>query len=104
MIAITRRRQRVSKSWRQALRLRTGQVIVGDVLLDAAAQALQQRINAVDLGLELQAEADAAARLLPLEIDAGPVMPRAPRAGGLGAVTLDFARLAELASGDTKSD
>lgn len=104
MIAITRRRQRVSKSWRQALRLRTGQVIVGDVLLDAAAQTLQQRINAVDLGLELQAEADAAARLLPLEIDAGPVMPRAPRAGGLGAVTLDFARLAELASGDTKSD
>lgn len=45
----------VSKSRRQALRLRlrTGQVIVGDVLLDAAAQALQQRIDAVDLGLEL---------------------------------------------------
>lgn len=77
-------------------------MIVGDVLFDAPSQALQQSVNAVDLGLELQAEADAAARFLPLEIDAGPVMPRAPRAGGLGAVTLDFARLAELTSDDSR--
>lgn len=78
-------------------------MIVGDVLLDAPPQALQQSINAVDLGLELQAEADTAARLLPLEIDACPVMPRAPRASWFGAVTLDFARLAELASDDSTS-
>ncbi|KAH6609767.1 hypothetical protein Trco_003113 [Trichoderma cornu-damae] len=71
--AVGGRRQVVAEGRRRPLSRRDGQVVVGDVLLDAPPQALQQRIDAVDLCLELQAEADAAAGLLPLEIDAGAV-------------------------------
>ncbi len=62
-----------------------GDVVAGDVMLDAATQGLQEGIDAVDFGLELKAEADAAAGLLPLEIDTCPVVAGAPGAGGLGA-------------------
>lgn len=73
-------------------------MVVGDMDLYTAAQRLQEGVDAVDLGLELEIEADARAQLLALEIDACPVVPGAPRAGGLGAVAFDLARLAQLAS------
>lgn len=73
----------------------------GNVLLDAAAEGLQQGIDPVDLGLELETEADATARLLPLQIDAGTVMACAPGAGRLRPVAFDLACFAELASADT---
>ncbi len=71
----------------------------GEVVLDAAPERLQKVVDAVQFGLELEGEADAAAGLLSLEIDAGAVAPGAPGARGVGPVALDFARLAELAAG-----
>lgn len=73
-----------------------GDVVIGDVVLDPPAQGLEEGVDAVDLCLELEAEADAATRLLPLQVDTCPVVTGTPGARRLGAVTLDLARLAEF--------
>lgn len=69
-----------------------------DVVLEPPAKRLEESVDLIDLGLELKSEPDPAARLLSLQVDAGPVMPSAPRASGLCPVTLDLPGLAELAS------
>jgi hypothetical protein len=74
-------------------------VVIGDVVLDAAPERLQEGVDAVQLGLKLEGEADAASGFLPLEVHAGEVAPGTPGARGIRPVTLDLARLAQLASG-----
>lgn len=69
-------------------------VSVGNVLLHPATQGLQQRVNLVDLGFELETETYAAARLLPFEIDAGAIVAGAPGACRLRPITFDFASFA----------
>lgn len=73
-------------------------MVTGNVILDTSAQGLQKGINPVHLGLELEAEADATSRLLPLEIDTCPVVTGTPGAGRLGAITLDLSRFTQLAA------
>jgi hypothetical protein len=69
-------------------------LVLGDVLLDAAAEGLQEGVDPVDLGLELKSEADTTTGLLALEIDALPFVSHTGTACGLNAVTLDLAGLA----------
>lgn len=76
-------------------------VVLRDVALQPLLQCLQQAVDAVDPGLELEPELDAAARLLPLEIDTLSVVARAPRARRLRPVALYLACLAQLASAAT---
>lgn len=74
-----------------------GDVVAGDVMLDATTEGLQQGIDPVDLCLELKAKTDATAGLLSFEVDTCPVVTGAPGAGGFGTVTLDLSCLAEFA-------
>lgn len=71
-----------------------------NVLLDAATKSLQQRIDPVDFGLELEAETYAAAGFLSLKVDTGTIVTGAPGARGLGPVTLDLSRFAQFAPAD----
>ncbi len=73
---------------------------VGDVLLHPATQGVQQRIDPVDFGFELEAETYTAARLLPFKIDAGTIVAGAPGACRLRPVTFDLSSFAQLASAD----
>lgn len=67
------------------------------MVLKPPAKRLEERIDLVYLGLKLKPKADPASRLLSLKVNAGPVMPSAPRASGFSSVTLDLPSLAELA-------
>jgi hypothetical protein len=73
-------------------------MIVSNVLFYAATKALQQRIDSVDLGFQLDIETCTAPGLLSLKINTCPVVRGAPPAGWFCPVAFHFACLAKLAS------
>lgn len=79
-------------------RERVGDVVLGNVLLHTAAKRLEQGIDAIHLGLELETETDTAPGLLPLEIDTVTIVASTPGARRLGPITFYLSGFAKLAS------
>lgn len=71
---------------------------MGNVLLDAATQDLQQGIDPVHFRLQLHVEASTTAWLLSLEVDTCSVMRSTPATSWFGSIALHLACLAKLAS------
>lgn len=70
---------------------------MSNVLFHTATKTLQQRVNPVDLGFELNIEACTTPGLLSFKINTCPVVRGAPPAGWFCPVAFHFACLAKFA-------